>query len=58
MLSVRLFIVGAIVIYVPLVVMFQFVMLSISMLAFDPASCISTTDDVTQVMFALATALQ
>jgi hypothetical protein len=55
---VRMVIVGAIVISVPLVVLFQFITHSISASSFDPAACISTTDDVMQVVVVLTMALR
>jgi hypothetical protein len=55
---VRLVIVGAIVISVPLVALFQFITLSILMPAFDKAACISATNDIMQVVVVHATALR
>jgi hypothetical protein len=50
MLPVRLVIEGIIIVIVPLIVLLLLVMLLISALVFNPAVCISTADDVAQVM--------
>jgi hypothetical protein len=57
-LPVRLVIVGAIVISVPLVALFQFITLSILMPAFDQAACISAANDIMQVVVVHAMALR
>jgi hypothetical protein len=48
-LSVRLAIVGAIVIMIPLIMLFLLITVPISVPVFDLAACISTADDVMQV---------
>jgi hypothetical protein len=48
-LLVRLVIVGTIVIIVPLIAMFLFYTLSFLTSVFNPAACISVTDDIVQV---------
>jgi hypothetical protein len=48
-LSVRLVIVGAIVIMIPLIMLFLLITVPISVPVFDLVACISTADDVMQV---------
>jgi hypothetical protein len=48
-LSVRLVVVGTIIIIVPLITLLLFHALLLSAQVFDPVACISTTDDVAQV---------
>jgi hypothetical protein len=52
-LFVRLVVLGAIIIIVPLIALFLLCALSFLVLVFDPVACISAADDITQVAIVL-----